>query len=144
MAALWVGGWLIASAFHRRMNGKAIVARAPSDAVFHENRCSGRSLRSVLTRIGGARNSLMVYVQGNELVVAPQFPFTLFFLPEIYGLDVRVPVASIIAVERASGWIGRCLRITFAENNPPPLELKLRDENGLIRHLGKTVADDGP
>lgn len=142
-AALWVGGWLIASAFYRHMNGKPIVSRAPSDAVFHESWRSGRSLRNALTRIGGARNCLMVYVQGNELVVAPKFPFTLFFLPEIYGLDVRVPLASIIAVERASSLIGRCLRITFAENGPPPMELKLRDENGLIRLLGKALADDG-
>ena len=143
MAALWVGGGLIASAFYRRMNGKPIVSRAPSDAVFHGNWCSGRSLRNMLTRIGGARNCLMVYVQGKELVVTPKFAFTLMFLPEIFGFDVRVPIASITAVERTSGLIGRSLRITFAEGGPPPMELTLRDESGLIRHLGKTVADDG-
>jgi hypothetical protein len=142
MAALWGGGVLIASAFFRCMNGKPIVSRAPSDALFHESWCSGRSLNNMLTRIGGARNCLMVYVQGNELVVTPKFPFTLMFLPEVFGLDVRVPIVSITAVERMSSLIGRSLRITFAEDGPPPIELKLRDEHGLIRHLGKTVADD--
>lgn len=142
MAVLWCGGWLIASVFYRRRKDKPIVPRAPSDAMFHENWCSGRSLRNMLTRLGGARNCLMVYVQGNELVVTPKFPFTLFFLPEIYGLDVRVPITSITAVERASGLIGRGLRITFTEGGSPPMELKLRDESGLIRHLGVTVADD--
>lgn len=140
---VWVGGCLIASAVYRRMNGKAIVSRAPFDVVFHESRCSGRSLRNTLTRIGGARNCLMVYVQGNELVVTPKFPFTLMFLPEIFSLDVRVPIASVIAVERTSNLIGRNLRITFAEGGPPPMELRLRNESGLIRHLGKTVADGG-
>lgn len=140
MAALWVTGGLIASAVFRLGRGKAIVSRTPSDAVFHENRCSGRSLRNMLTRIGGARNCLKVYVQGNELVVTPHFPFSLAFLPEIFGLDVRVPVASISAVERVSSLMtGRRLRITFAEGGPPAMELKLRDESGLLRHLGKTV-----
>ena len=139
---LWVGGWLIASAFHRRIKGKPIVPRAPSDAVFRENWCSGRSLRNMLTRIGGARNCLMVYVRGNELVVTPKFPFTLLFLPEVFGLEVRVPVASITAVERVP--VGRGLRITFAEGSPPPMELKLRDESGLLRHLGKAVTDGRP
>lgn len=142
MAVLWVGGALIASAFYRRMKGKPIVSRAPSDAVFHENWCSGRSLRNMLTRIGGARNCLMVYVRESELVVTPKFPFTLMFLPEIFGLDVRVPITSITAVERTSSLIGRSLRIAFAEGGPPPVELKLRDESGLIRHLGKTVCDE--
>ena len=140
---VWVGGCLIVSAVYRRMNGKAIVSRAPFDAVFHESRCSGRSLRNTLTRIGGARNCLMVYVQGSELVVTPKFPFTLMFLPEIFGFDVRVPIASITAVERTSDLFGRRLRITFAEGGPPPMELRLRNESGLIRHLGKTSADDG-
>ena len=139
---LWVGGWLIASAFYRRIKGKPVVPRAPSDAVFHENWCSGRSLRNTLTRIGGARNCLMVYVRGNELAVTPKFPFTLLFLPEVFGLDVRVPVTSITAVERAP--VGGGLRIAFAEGGPPPMELKLRDESGLLRHLGKTVTERRP
>jgi hypothetical protein len=126
MGALWIGGWLIASAFYRLMNGKSIVSRAPSDAVFHETWRSGRSLRNMLTRIGGARNCLMVYVQRNELVVTPMFPFTLFFLPEIYGLEVRVPITSITAVERRSGLIHRCVRIAFAEGGPPSMELRKR------------------
>lgn len=143
MAALWIGGWLIASAFYRRTHGKPIFPCVPSTAVFRENWCSCRSLRSTLTRIGGgARNCMKVYVQGNELVVTPMFPFTLMFLPEIFGLDVRVPIASITAVHRA-GLIGRSLRITFAKGGPPPMELKLRDESGLLRQLGKAVIDEG-
>ena len=143
MAALCVGGALIASIFFRLMKGGPVVPRAPSDAVFHESWRSGRSLRNALTRFGGARNCLMVYVQGNELVITPKFPFTLMFLPEIFGLEVKAPVTSIAAVERTSGPVGRVLRITFAEGGPPPMEVTLRDENGLIRHLGKTVADAG-
>ena len=143
MTVLWFVSVLIASIVYRRMNGKPIISRVPSDAVFHESWCSGRSLRNMITRVGGARNSLTVYVQGNELVVNPKFPFTLLFLPEIFGLDERVPVASITAVKRTSHLIGCNLRITFAEGGPAPLELTIRDESGFLRSLGKPLTDDG-
>jgi hypothetical protein len=86
----------------------------------------------------------MVYVQRNELIVTPKFPFTLMFLPEIYGLEVRVPLSAITSVAPTRFLFGRALRITFVEGGPPPLELRLRDEDGFIRHLGKGVAVNGP
>jgi hypothetical protein len=141
---LWIGGWLTVSAIYRRGSGKPIIPRAPSDAVFHENWCSGRSLRNWLTRIGGARNCLMVYVHRNELIVTPKFPFTLMFLPEIYGLEVRVPLSAITSVVPTRVLFGRALRIAFVEGGPPPLELRLREKDSFIRHLGKGVAVNGP
>jgi hypothetical protein len=144
ISALWIGGWLTASAIFRRMSGKPIIPHAPSDAAFHEDWCSGRSLRNWLTRIGGARNCLMVYVQHNELIVTPKFPFTLMFLPDIYGLEMRVPLSAITSVTPTRFLFGRALRITFIESGPPPLELRLRDEDGFMRHLGKGAAINGP
>ena len=95
----------------------------------------------MFTRIGGARKCLMVYVQGEELVITPNFPFTLMFLPEFFDLDVRVPIASISAIERTSSLIGQNLRITFAERDTPPIELKLRYESGFILHLGVKISN---
>ena len=136
---LWIGGWLIASIVYRWMNGKPIIPRTPADASFHENWCSGRSLRNWYTRMGGARNCLKVYVQGRELVVTPHFPFTLAFLPEIYGLDVRVPLTAITGIERAESLFGRSVRLEFSEAFPPAMELRLHDEDGLIRNLSPTA-----
>jgi len=84
----------------------------------------------------------MVYVQGPDLVVSPKFPFNLAFLPEIYGLDLRVPIASITEVEKTDHLFGRCLRISFAKSGPPAIELQLRDEAGLIHYLGRATAAD--
>jgi hypothetical protein len=79
---------------------------------------------------------------GTGLVVTPNFPFTLMFLPEIYGLDVRVPIASITEVKQIDGLLGGCLRIAFADGTPC-VELRLRDEAGLIGYLGRAgVADE--
>ncbi len=137
---LWIGGLLIASALYRRGNGKPIIPRTPPDAAFHESWCSGRSLRNWLTRIGGARNCLLVYVQKDELVVTPHFPFTLLFLPEIYGLDVRVPLTSVASVDPSETLFGQVVRIAFIEGGPAAIELKLRDRNGLAHHLGRLAA----
>jgi len=136
---LWIGGWLFASVWYRLQSGKPIIPHVPSDAIFHEKWCSGRSLRNWLTRIGGARNCLIVYVQGNNLVVTPTFPFTLMFLPEIYCLDVRVPLTRVASVKPTRTLFLRTLRIEFVEGGPPSMELRLYDEEGFIRHLGNDL-----
>ena len=132
---IWVGGWIVASIIYRRSHGKAVIPRAPVDVTFREDWCSGRSLRNWLTRIGGARNCLMVYIDDRELVVTPEFPFSLMFLPEIYGLDVRVPLTMVVSAEPTQQLLGRAVRVTFASGGPAPLELKLRDEAAFIARL---------
>ncbi|WP_206244053.1 hypothetical protein [Novosphingobium terrae] len=137
---LWITGWIAASAWYRRSRGKPIIPRVPGDAVFHENWCSGRSMRNWLTRIGGARNCLMVYVQGQDLVVTAKFPFNLTFLPEIYGPDVRVPLVTIVSVRPLTRLFQKVLRLEFATGGPAPIELILHDEAGFVRHLGQSIA----
>lgn len=134
---LWIGGWIAASIWFRRTNGKPIIPQKPTDAVFCEDWCSGRSLRNGLTRIGGARNCLLIYVSDGQLVVTPRFPFTLMFLPEIYGLDLRVSIASIASVEPAQHLWDRVLRISFHSADLAPIELKLHDERRFIDSLGR-------
>jgi hypothetical protein len=88
----------------------------------------------------------MVYIHDRELVVTPKFPFTLMFLPEIYGLDIRVPLTSVTSATPATVLMRRILRITFAAGGPSPMELSLRDEESFIRHLGSvsTTNDKSP
>lgn len=143
IAFLWIASWIIASAWYRRANGKPIFPRVPADAVFYEHWCSGRSLRNWLTRIGGARNCLIVYIRANELTVTPKFPFTLMFLPEIYGMDVSTPLALIAFVEPTRGPLGHALRIVFAKGGPLPMELRLHGEDDFIRCLGNDLAVSG-
>lgn len=133
---LWIGGWIAASVWFRRSKGKPIVPHVPQDAAFYEDGCSGRSLRNGLTRIGGARNCLLVYVADEQLRVVPRFPFTLMFLPEIFGLDLTVPLGSITSVDPVSHVMSRAMRISFKANDPPPIELRLNDEQGFINQFG--------
>lgn len=134
---LWIGGWIAASIWFRRTNGKAIIPQKPSNAIFCEDWCSGRSLRNGLTRIGGARNCLLIYVSGGELVVTPRFPFTLMFLPEIYGLDLRVSTAAIASVEPTQHFWGRGLRVSFHSPDLSPIVLRIHDERRFIESLGR-------
>ena len=134
---VWIGGWIAASIWFRRAHGKPIIPQKPIDAVFCEDWCSGRSLRNVLTRVGGARNCLLIYVADGQLVVTPRFPFTLMFLPEIYGLDVRAPIATIASVEPVQHFWVRALQVSFHSGDPAPIELKLDDERRFIDSVGR-------
>lgn len=137
---LWIGGLIGASIWFRRANGKPINPKRPTVTTFCEDWCSGRSLRNVLTRIGGARNCLLIYVANGKLVVTPRFPFTLMFLPEIYGLDLTAPVDSIASVEPVRRFWGRSLRVSFRSDGPAPIELKLNDEIRFIDSLGRQAS----
>ena len=139
----WLGGLIAASIWFRRANGKPINPKRPTVTAFYEDWCSGRSLRNVLTRIGGARNCLLIYVSNGQLVVTPRFPFTLMFLPEIYGLDLTAPVASIASVEPVRHLWGRALRVSFRSGGPAPIELKLHDERLFLDALGRQTSASG-
>lgn len=135
----WLGGWIAASIWFRRANGKPIMPQKPTNAAFCEDWCSGRSLRNGLTRVGGARNCLLVYVANGQLVVSPRFPFTLMFLPEIFDLDIRASTAEIACVEPRRQFWGSALRISFNSGDLAPIELRLDDERGFIDSLGSHV-----
>ncbi len=125
---------MAASIAYRRRTGKPIFPRAPAGAVFAEAWCSGRSLKNGLTRVGGASNCLLVYVADGALTVIPVFPFNLMFLPEIYGLEATVPTAELTA-RPTSGLFGNRLLLTPGKGRDAPIELAVRDRQGLINAL---------
>jgi hypothetical protein len=133
---LWVFAFLAASIWYRRSKGEPIFPRLLADADFGEKGCSGRSLKNFLSRIGGANRCLLVMVRQEQLIVTPQFPFNLMFLPEIYGLDVSAPIRTIAAIKPQSSLFSKSLRIEFARGGPAPIELVLRDEMAFERAIG--------
>lgn len=137
---LWIAAVITASVLFRRSKGKPIFPRLPDDAAFSERGCSGRSLGGVLSRIGGASRCLMVVVRDKQLVVTPQFPFNLMFLPEIYGLDIAVPITSITGITPITSFFRKALRIEFSPNGPADMELVVRDEAGFTNAIGREVA----
>lgn len=102
---VWIIGWITASVLYRRSAGKPIWARLPGQARFKERAASGWGDNSLFGRMGGARNCLMVAVTDQEIVVTPFSPFTLLFMPEMFGLEMRAPLSQVRLIERRSRFL---------------------------------------
>lgn len=134
---IWVTLIAVASVTYRKIKSKPFRIVEPDNPLFIEKWTSGRSLRNVIGRLGGARNCLFVAVTRNELIVRPHFPLTLFFLPEIYGLELVVPRASVRGVELKSGVISDSVLINI-DRFPDigfQLELRLRAPTEFIQAM---------
>ncbi len=134
MAFGWVALVVAASILRRLQVGKPIVPKPPADAIFVETRTSGHSLKTWWTQIGSAKNCLLVAVTPTTLVVTPQFPFNLMFLPEVYGLEFIVPRQAITSVETRPGVFKDPLIIKAGDQR---FELRLRDPEGFRAALGR-------
>jgi len=85
----------------------------------------------------------LVVVRNNELVVTPQFPFNLMFLPEIYGLDITVPIASISNIMPIRSFFRNALKVEFGPDGPAAIELVVRDEAAFINAVGRALVRPG-
>ncbi|QJQ06616.1 hypothetical protein EJG51_013055 [Undibacterium piscinae] len=123
-------GWIvlvaIASVLYRKIKSKPMRIVKPENSLFMERWTSGRSLRNFVSRLGGARNCLFVAVTRNELIVRPHFPFTMFFLPEIYGLEIVVPRSAVRSVEIKSGLLGSSVLLNIDRSPGESFRLELR------------------
>lgn len=129
---LWIGGVIAASIAWRRINGKPIFAPEVADAVFVERWTSGR-VRGGIRAIGGASNCLLVAVTKMELIVSPQFPFTLMFLPEIWGLEHRKPLSRIKSVTARNGLLGRTVDVVFDDGDG--MVFRLRNPDAFLQAM---------
>ena len=133
-----MAGWVGVSIVYRRAHGKPVLFFGLENAVFQESRASGRSTRSWFTRLGGARNALIVAVTHDRLVVRPYFPFNLMFLPEIYGLEYEVPLRDVMRVEEKKPLLWTMVHVEFrdpASNEVRKLILRLRDPKAFVAAL---------
>jgi hypothetical protein len=121
--------WIIGSVLYRRSEHKPIFRPRFDNPLFLETWRSGRSLRNILTRLGGARNCLWVAVADGQLRIAPHFPFSLMFLPEIYRAEVAVSGSAIRRIETLHGLFGERVRVTVerASGGEEVIEIRLHD-----------------
>ena len=131
-AWVWIAMVVLASVAYRWRRQKPIFARSPDDCLFEENRTSGRELGSIRA-IGGASNALKVCVTRDTLHVMPCFPFSLMFLPEIWGLEHKIDARLIQKVEQRSNLFGRTEVITTQDGRS--IELRLRNAEDFTRAL---------
>jgi len=134
-APLWLLLVIGASILLRRRAGKPIFPRNPEDARFSERGCSGRSHRTLLTRIAGASRCLLVAVTDEQLIVCPSFPFNLMFLPECYDLEHVIPAAAIREVEDQHGLFRRSIIVSFDDPDPRQIALRVHDPDALLAAL---------
>jgi hypothetical protein len=137
LSALWVGGWVLASIVHRRAHGRPILFRTVRNAQFVESGASGHSHRTWYTKLGGASRCLVVAIDHGRLIIRPQFPFNLMFLPEVYGLEHDVPVDRVSNVEIKRGRLRTTVEIQFCttESTDEHVTLYLRRPEDFVRIL---------
>jgi hypothetical protein len=92
-------GILLLSFVYRKLSGKHIVMPDDNDELVYKDRwISGHSF-NIFRIIGGARNCLWVQVKKDTVSIAPHFPFSLLFLPEIWGCEWHFKKSDIIKIE---------------------------------------------
>ena len=123
----WIALVIGASIIYRRWSGKQVFPRIPVHARFADRWASGDF----------ANKCLLVAVSDNLLTVVPRFPFNLIFLPQLYGLERNIPLATIKRVEVMKGlFFAGSVLIIYGENDHS-LRLKVRDPFALenaLRH----------
>jgi len=135
---VWFASWTLGSIVYRRAHGKPVLFLGIADAVFQESRVSGNSTRNWITKLGGAKNVLVVAVTHDRLVIRPSFPFTLFFLPEVYGLEYEVPLRDVLRAEEKKTMLWRRVHVEFrnpADNEVREVILRLRHPKEFLAAL---------
>ena len=70
-------------------------------------------------------------------MIAPHWPFNLMFLPEIYGLEVTIPVSRVRIENPASGLFKRRVIIAFDGPDGGRMELAPRNKKRFLEALGR-------
>jgi hypothetical protein len=107
-----------------------------NDILYQEWFASGRSLKNLFTRIGGAHACLRLVVTKDWLWVTSWFPFSL--LAASYDLEHLIPLNRITTIDAQQRFGGREVHLTYVDKNGAPHALKLapKNEAGFLRVIG--------
>ena len=105
-------------------------------SIFRERGASGSSLKSVITKLGGANKVLDVVVTESEFWIKGIWPM-FSYVASRYDLLHRVPLARILRKEID----GNVVRVTFSGDTDDEtiVELRLRNLDEFITALGGTA-----
>jgi len=93
-AVVWVGGFMF---WGKKRVDSIFQGIEISKEIFREKRASGYSKKSVITRIGGARNALDIIVTDTDLCIKGIFlPFSVIGL--FYDLTLRIKLSDIVEI----------------------------------------------
>jgi hypothetical protein len=87
-----------------------------------------------------------VQVTDDELDIHPFPPFNWLFLPEIYGLEYRVPLTSVRSADLRKGLFGKTVDVvmTTAERGDEKVTLYLAYPEDFLTALGERVTGRPP
>jgi hypothetical protein len=139
---LWVGFIIVALIIYKVKAGKKITPIDSSDILYQEDGVSGSSHKNILTRLGGARNCLLVTATKNEIDIHPSFPLNLPFLPEIYDLKQRIAVKEIKSIQRIEHVIGKpSIKIEYVitGGESKAFELYLGNTDKFLSSIGRNA-----
>ena len=90
-----------------------------------------------MARLSTARHCLQVQLTPQMLTVTPQFPFSVGFMPELYGLDHRIALADVRRVDHLGGALRQAVEVGFvrADGSPEVLQLLLRQGDTFAARL---------
>lgn len=141
---MWIAGWLAASLFYRKLRGKPIFYTRLSNTRFRQTNASGHSHRHWFTRLGGANGCLVVQVTEAELDIHPFPPFNWGFLPEIYGLEYRVPLTNVRSAELRRRFFRLCVDVVLhTDDGETKVSLFLAHPDEFLSSLGLKNSPDG-
>jgi len=80
-----------------------------------------------------------VAVTPDYLIIQPRFPFNLMFLPEIYGLEYRIPKLNIRTVEKKGRIFGKGVEVQFIheDGGEKSIRLYLKKTDEFLAAIGK-------
>jgi len=138
IALTWIAGWVAASLIYRKMRGKPLFYPRLTGTKFRQSNASGRSHRSWFTKLGGANGCLVVQVTDTELDIHPLPPFNWMFLPEICGLEYRIPLTDVRSAVLRKRLFGRSVDVELrtADGDDVTVSLNLAHPHDFLAALG--------
>lgn len=131
---LWIVGLFAFGAFRRIQSGQPLIPRKPAAAAFYESGASGRNLRNIISRLGGASRCLVVTVLDGRLSTDTTLPFNIFPIGRLYGIHIDIRLAEITRIERRRTlMMGDTVRVQWSCDEG--FEFRVRDPDALIRAL---------
>jgi hypothetical protein len=145
----WIGFWILVSIAYRLKKGKAILfSKVDGTVLFREFGNSGRSLTNIWGGLSGARSCLVITVTGDFLYIRPYFPFNLMFMPELLGLEWKIPVNQILQAEivKKTFWIGSRVQLTFQDSSGriQCLELSIGNQEKFLQSIRSSEVVQSP
>jgi hypothetical protein len=126
--------------WRRKVRGPRFPDRREVNVLFDERWTTGRSLKLLSTKMGGANNCLRVTVTDEELWAAPHFPFSAF--ASRFDLDHRIDRSRVTGVEHR----GKSVVVTFTlpDKQNRSVELRLRRQDEFMSAMATDVVGVKP